>query len=187
MLKIRLQRTGRKNAPAYRIVVAEHARPVQGKYIEILGYYLPTRTPVEFEVDTKKVEEWMKKGAQPTDTMARLLKVNGMKDMESFISTYTKKKKKNAPEEEEAPAAPPAAESTDAPAEAAEQAPVEEAKAEPEATVDTKEEKAEETPEESKDEAKAEPETAEEKAEEPAAEETSEPEEEADAKEEKKD
>ena len=100
MLKIRLQRTGRKNSPAYRIVVAEHTRPVQGKYLEILGHYLPTRKPAEFKVDAEQVAVWIKRGAQPTDTMARLLHANGVKGMESFVKQYTKKKKRNPSEEE---------------------------------------------------------------------------------------
>lgn len=132
MLRIRLQRTGNKNNPTYRLVVADKARPVKKKSIEILGHYLPTRNPAEFEFKQDRVEHWISNGAAPTDTVARLLTNSGMKGLEKFMEKYTKKKKRNAPEEEEAPAAAPA-ETTEAPAEdapAAQEAPAEEAKEE---------------------------------------------------------
>lgn len=133
MLVLRLQRTGRENLPAYRIVVAEKARPVKGKFLEIIGHYLPARKDPVFEVDTTRVTHWVSKGAIPSDTLARLLKRNGMKDMEKFIESYTKKRsKKEAPPE--APAAP---------APVAEKAP--EAKA-PEAATETPVEPAAEAP-----------------------------------------
>lgn len=99
MLKIRLQRTGRTNAPTYRLVVAEHSRPVQGKHLEVLGHYLPTRNPVVFEFDSEKILGWIKKGACPTDTVARLLNKSGVKGMEKFIVRYVKKRSKSATEE----------------------------------------------------------------------------------------
>ncbi len=106
MLTIRLQRTGRKNLATYRVVVAEHARPVKSKFIEILGFYLPQQKNTEFKIDAEKVEAWIKKGARPSDTLARLLKRNGMKNMEKFIEKYTKQRRKGA--EPEAPAPTPA-------------------------------------------------------------------------------
>ena len=108
MLVIRLQRTGRKNLPSYRIVVAEKARPVKGKFLEILGHYLPAQNPPVFEVDQEQVAAWVKKGAIPSDTVARLLKRQGMKDMEKFIFRYPKRKSKNAEPEAEPTAAAPA-------------------------------------------------------------------------------
>jgi small subunit ribosomal protein S16 len=99
MLKIRLQRTGRTNSPTYRLVVAEHSRPVKGKHLEVLGYYLPTRTPNVFEYDAEKILAWIKKGACPTDTVARLLDKAGVKGMDKFIVRYAKKRSKSATEE----------------------------------------------------------------------------------------
>lgn len=121
MLKIRLSRTGRKNSPSYRIVVAEHSAPIKGKFIEILGHYIPIRNPKVFEYDEPKIREWIAKGAKPTDTVASLLKNAGVTGMEAYIEpkNKNKKKKKEVEEEASAPAAPaaPATEGGDAPAE----------------------------------------------------------------------
>jgi small subunit ribosomal protein S16 len=73
MLRIRLTRTGKKHQPTYRIVVAEHTAPIKGKFVEILGYYLPTQKPKVFEVKKERVEYWMKNGATPSDTVHNLL------------------------------------------------------------------------------------------------------------------
>ncbi len=97
MLVIRLQRTGRENTPTYRLVVAEKARPVKGKFLEIVGHYLPARTPVIFEHDDAKIAQWISKGAIPSETAARLLRKSGMKDLDKFITVYTKKKSKKEP------------------------------------------------------------------------------------------
>lgn len=118
MLVIRLQRTGRENLATYRVVVAHKARPVKGKFVEIVGHYLPQRGIESFSVKQERVSHWVKNGAIPSDTVARLLKRAGLKDMEKFISRYPKRRSKKAPPEE--PAAPAAA----APAPAA-QAPAE--------------------------------------------------------------
>ena len=109
MLVIRLQRTGRENLPTYRLVVAEKARPVKGKFLEIVGHYLPAQKDPVFNVETGKIEEWVKKGAIPSDTVARLLKKKGLKDMDKFIKRYPKRRSKSAPPEEAAPAPAPAA------------------------------------------------------------------------------
>ncbi|MFC1810957.1 30S ribosomal protein S16 [Patescibacteria group bacterium] len=122
LLRIRLSRTGRKNYPSYRIVVAEHARPVKGKFIEIIGHYIPIRDPKVLEFDQEKIKEWIAKGAKPTDTVASLLKNAGMTGLDAYIEPKDKKKKKKKEMKEEeggtAPAAPaaPAAEGTEAPA-----------------------------------------------------------------------
>lgn len=109
MLVIRLQRTGRENLPTYRLVVAERARPVKGKFLEILGHYLPAQKDPVFKVESEKIQEWVKKGAIPSDTVARLLRKNGMKDMDKFIKRYPKRRSKSAPPEEVAPKPAPAA------------------------------------------------------------------------------
>ena len=116
MLVIRLQRTGRENMPTYRVVVAEKARPVKGKFLDIVGHYLPARDPVIFEHDDAKIEEWVKKGAIPSDTVARLLKKAGLKNMDKYIQRYAKQvSKKNPPPAPEAAAPAPAAEASPAP------------------------------------------------------------------------
>ncbi len=108
MLVIRLQRTGRENMPTYRLVVAEKARPVKGKFLEIVGHYLPARDPVIFEHNDERIGFWVGKGAIPSDTVARLLKKSGSKDMDKFIQRYAKRKskKEQAAEPAPAPAAP---------------------------------------------------------------------------------
>ncbi|MBU0727214.1 30S ribosomal protein S16, partial [Patescibacteria group bacterium] len=127
MLKIRLQRLGRSKRPNYRIVVAEHTAAPQGKYIDQLGSYDPLSTVDALKVDTDKVLEWIKKGAQPSNTLARLLKGNGVKGMEPYIVEMKDKKKKK--EEEEKPVAPVAAEPEAEEQKTEEQAPVEEVSA----------------------------------------------------------
>lgn len=72
MVKIRLFRMGKKHAPFYRIVVADSRAPRDGKYIERLGWYNPRGK--ELKIDLGKVKEWMDKGAQPTPTVAKLMK-----------------------------------------------------------------------------------------------------------------
>ena len=118
MLRIRLQRTGNKNNPTYRIVVADKRNAAKGKFNEIIGHYLPTREPTVFECDTERAAHWMALGAVPTDTMARLLSNSGVKGLEKYIEKYAKKKKKNPSEEEIAAAAPAPEPAPEAPAEA---------------------------------------------------------------------
>lgn len=116
MLRIRLQRTGRKNRSFFRVVVAEHSDPVKGGYLALLGHYDPLVAKDGLQLDEAKVFEWIKKGAQPTDTVARLLKGAGVKGMESYIQEMPSRRKKNAPPEEEAPKAAPAPAAAAAPA-----------------------------------------------------------------------
>lgn len=82
---------GRKGQPHYRILVAEHARAVQGKFIEAVGTYKPTSK--EFEALKDRIEYWISVGAQPSQTVARLLKKNGYADMDKFIKFVHFKKK----------------------------------------------------------------------------------------------
>ena len=74
MLKIRLRRMGAKKAPFYRIVVADSRAPRDG---EEIGYYNPLTDPAEIKVDNEKAQQWIKNGAQPTDTVRGLLKKSG--------------------------------------------------------------------------------------------------------------
>ena len=80
MLKIRLRRMGAKKAPFYRIVVADSRAPRNGAFVEEIGYYNPIKEPVELKIDNEKAREWMKNGAQPTDTVRSLLKKAGAID-----------------------------------------------------------------------------------------------------------
>lgn len=73
-VKIRLRRMGAKKAPFYRIVVADSRFPRDGRFIEELGYYDPTKNPTVIEVDADKAKKWIANGAQPTDTVRALLK-----------------------------------------------------------------------------------------------------------------
>ena len=76
-VKIRLRRMGAKKAPFYRIVVADSRYPRDGRFIEEIGYYDPTKNPSIVKVDGDKAKEWIKNGAQPTDTVKKLLKDSG--------------------------------------------------------------------------------------------------------------
>lgn len=77
-VKIRLRRMGAKKAPFYRIVVADSRYPRDGRFIEEIGYYDPTKNPSVVKVDGDKAKEWIANGAQPTDTVKKLLKDNGV-------------------------------------------------------------------------------------------------------------
>jgi len=74
MLKIKLARFGKKKQPMYRIVVNEAKSKRDGAYVAAIGTYFPTQTPKVLEVNLKEYAEWLKKGAQPTDTVAALVK-----------------------------------------------------------------------------------------------------------------
>src|SRR6266545_3260054 len=72
-VKIRLMRMGMKKAPYYRVVVADSHSPRDGRFIENIGIYHPNNEPSRIEIDTDKAREWLAKGAQPTEAVARLL------------------------------------------------------------------------------------------------------------------
>ncbi|MDP4144391.1 MAG: 30S ribosomal protein S16 [Bacillota bacterium] len=77
-VKIRLRRMGAKKAPFYRIVVADSRSPRDGRFIEEIGYYNPTTEPATVKVDADKASEWIKNGAQPSDTVKRLFDKAGI-------------------------------------------------------------------------------------------------------------
>ena len=129
MLVIRLQRTGRENLASYRIVVADKARAVKGKFLEIVGHYLPQQKPPVLKFDEARISEWIQKGAQPSDTLARLLKREGVQGMERFILRYAKQKPKGEEEAQPAASAAPPAAKDAAPTEAPSPPVQEEAKA----------------------------------------------------------
>jgi len=93
MLVIRLSRTGKINEAAYRIVVAEKASAVKSKCIDSIGFYVPSRNPKQLKCDKEKFADWVRKGARPSNTLARLLKKDGYEGLEKFIVSYTKKTK----------------------------------------------------------------------------------------------
>jgi small subunit ribosomal protein S16 len=75
---MRLRRTGAKKQPSYRLVIAEATSPRDGTFLEILGHYNPLTVPTTFVVKEDRVREWLKRGAQPTDRVERLLKASGI-------------------------------------------------------------------------------------------------------------
>ncbi len=77
-VKIRLARWGAKKRPYYRVVVADEDRPRDGKFLEQIGTYDPVQTPSAFKVDEAKAIEWLRKGAQPTETVGQYLKKAGV-------------------------------------------------------------------------------------------------------------
>ena len=77
-VKIRLRRMGAKKAPFYRIVVADERYPRDGRFIEEIGYYDPTKEPTVVNLDADKAKTWLKNGAQPTDTVKVILKKEGV-------------------------------------------------------------------------------------------------------------
>ena len=78
MVRMRLARVGSKKNPIYRVVVADARSPRDGKFIEIVGRYNPQTEPWTIEFDEAKVRDWLGKGAQPSDAVARLLKVKDL-------------------------------------------------------------------------------------------------------------
>src|SRR6266540_2564315 len=80
-VKIRLMRMGMKKAPYYRVVVADSHSPRDGRFIENIGIYHPNNEPSRIEIDTDKAREWLAKGAQPTEAVARLLAISGIEEL----------------------------------------------------------------------------------------------------------
>jgi small subunit ribosomal protein S16 len=80
MVTIRLRRMGKTKQPSYRLVVADSRAPRDGKFIEIVGHYNPVRQPKELHVKADRVRYWLSVGAQPSETVVRLLKQVGVLD-----------------------------------------------------------------------------------------------------------
>jgi small subunit ribosomal protein S16 len=72
-VKIRLRRIGAKKKPIYRVVIADSRSPRDGRFIETVGHYNPLVNPPRISVDEERVQQWLKRGAQPTDTVKSLL------------------------------------------------------------------------------------------------------------------
>jgi small subunit ribosomal protein S16 len=77
-VRIRLTRVGSKKNPIYRVVVADSRSPRDGRFVEIIGRYNPQTDPSTIELDEAKVKEWLAKGAQPSQPVARLMKAAGI-------------------------------------------------------------------------------------------------------------
>ena len=77
-VKMRLKRMGQKKAPFYRVVVADSRSHRDGRFIEEVGYYDPNQNPSVVKIDEEKAKKWLANGAQPTETVAKLLKVAGI-------------------------------------------------------------------------------------------------------------
>ncbi len=88
MLKIRLRRIGAKKQPSYRLVVADSRAPRNGAFVDIVGHYDPMTNPETIVIKEEKALQWLKQGAQPTDTTARLLGKAGI--LEKFKPTKEK-------------------------------------------------------------------------------------------------
>ena len=77
-VRIRLSRMGSKKRPFYRIVVADSQAPRDGRFVEVIGTYNPRTEPVEVQVDSERLQTWLTKGAELTDTVRSLLKKKGL-------------------------------------------------------------------------------------------------------------
>ncbi|MBA2407322.1 MAG: 30S ribosomal protein S16, partial [Chitinophagales bacterium] len=77
-VKIRLQRMGRKKSPFYHIIIADSRSPRDGRFIESIGSYDPTTIPATINLNKEKALEWLQKGAQPTDTLHKILSFKGV-------------------------------------------------------------------------------------------------------------
>jgi small subunit ribosomal protein S16 len=154
MLRIRLRRVGKKKQPMYRIVVADSRAPRDGAFVESLGYYHPLNNPSTIVLDGERAKHWLDHGAQPSDRVAKILKIQGVAELPAKLVTRmelgaqrakdaeAEKAKTAKTAEVEAAAAPPppppppppavAEAAAEAPAEApAAEAPAEEAPSEP--------------------------------------------------------
>ncbi|HIE51397.1 MAG TPA: 30S ribosomal protein S16 [Armatimonadetes bacterium] len=104
MVKIRLRRTGARNQPSYRLVVADARAPRDGRFIETIGHYNPRRDPPEIVVKEERALYWLQHGAQPTDTARSLLRQAGI--MEKFAALRRSQSPKKANSETESSGAP---------------------------------------------------------------------------------
>ena len=78
-VKLRLTRVGSKKNPIYRVVAADSRSPRDGRFLDIVGRYNPQTDPTTIDLDEAKVKDWLAKGAQPTEAVAKLLKTQGLR------------------------------------------------------------------------------------------------------------
>ncbi len=134
-VKLRLMRMGKKKQPTYRVVAADARSPRNGRFIEIVGTYQPRLDPSVIEIDNEKAVAWLRHGAQPTERVAKLLKISGA--WSDFTGEEPPPVVTTAASAAEAPAAEEAAEpaaAEEAPAEAEAPAEVEDAAGESDAS-----------------------------------------------------
>lgn len=138
-VKLRLMRMGKKKQPTYRVVAADSRSPRNGRFIEIIGTYEPRQDPSVIKIDNERAVHWLQHGAQPTDRVAKLLKISGAwtehtgETIDAAVPTQAPKKSKKQLEKEAeaAEAAEVEASADEAPAdEAADEAAAEDAPAE---------------------------------------------------------
>ena len=162
MLRIRLQRIGRKNNPVYRLVISERAKDTQGRSLEILGKYDPVSTDKKLILEEDRIKYWIGNGAQPSNTVYNLLvKAGVIEDKKKKKSVAIKKKrgakltdkKAKAEEDKKAKAEAKKQAEEEAKAKAAEEAAA--AKAEKEAPAEVVEAPAEDAPKEEEKKAEA--------------------------------
>jgi small subunit ribosomal protein S16 len=77
-VRIRLTRVGARNNPIWRVVAADKRSPRDGRFLEVLGHYNPQTEPSTIEIDEQRMRSWLRQGAQPTNTVKRLLKAKGI-------------------------------------------------------------------------------------------------------------
>jgi small subunit ribosomal protein S16 len=78
MVKLRLRRMGKKGQPTYRVVAADARAPRDGRFIESIGRYDPRTEPSTIEIDEERALDWLRKGAQPSEAVAKLLEITGV-------------------------------------------------------------------------------------------------------------
>ena len=82
MLRIRLRRMGKRRQPSYRVVIADQRAPRDGDFIEVVGHYNPRTSPTTLELDEERIRHWLDNGAQPSETVHRLLHERGLTTVE---------------------------------------------------------------------------------------------------------
>lgn len=126
-VKLRLMRMGKKKQPTYRVVAADSRSPRNGRFIEIIGTYEPRQDPSVIKIDNERAVHWLQHGAQPTERVAKLLKISGAwteatgETVDAAVPTAAPKKSKKQIERE----AEKEAEAAEAAAAPAEEAPAE--------------------------------------------------------------
>jgi small subunit ribosomal protein S16 len=146
VVKLRLMRMGKKKQPFYRVVAADSRSPRNGRFIEIVGTYDPRQDPSAIEIDNEKVVTWLRKGAQPTERVEKLIRISGAWDDFKGLPAGTSVPAPPPPKAAKAAPAPaaeapapvaeaPVAEPADEPA--AEESPADEPAPEAEATEET--------------------------------------------------
>ncbi|MEM7143182.1 MAG: 30S ribosomal protein S16 [Actinomycetota bacterium] len=135
-VKLRLMRMGKKKQPTYRVVAADSRSPRNGRFIEIIGTYEPRQDPSIINIDNERAVHWLQHGAQPTDRVAKLLKISGAwtehtgEAVDAAVPERApKKSKKQLEKEADAAMEAESASDDDAAEEAADEAPAEEAAA----------------------------------------------------------